>query len=200
MFERGLDPTSRRIPRLAITGPRARGERRKTIVERNANRPRKRGVRKTRLAFSSAGWATIHLESPVSGSDRHSVVRLRVNDGPAARPRGRGVRGRLFRWARAHDRSCGRSRTTTSRRNVQRRGKLERCPNRLGERGETLETESTSDLGSRWRSRGIEVTPRAWIVARPSAPCASVARRICTEPRDFSRNNASFARESRGAR
>jgi hypothetical protein len=58
----------------------------------------------------------MQLWSPVSGSDRHSVVHRKVNDGSAARPRGkRGWRGRRSRWARAHDRSCGRSRTTTSK-------------------------------------------------------------------------------------
>jgi len=67
-------------------------------------------------AASDAAWATMQLWSPVSGSDRHSVVHRKVNDGSAARPRGkRGWRGRRSRWARAHDRSCGRSRTTTSK-------------------------------------------------------------------------------------
>jgi hypothetical protein len=67
-------------------------------------------------ATSDAAWATMQLWSPVSGSDRHSVVRRKATDGSAARPRGkRGWRGRRSRWARAHDRSCGRSRTTTSK-------------------------------------------------------------------------------------
>lgn len=135
----------------------------------------------------AAAWATMHLESPVSGSDRHSMVYLRANDGSAARPRGRGGRGRCFRWARAHDRSCGRSRTRTSRRDVQRRGKPERCIDRLGERGETLATESTFEPEPRWRNREIRAhSSRVELARSPrrakrrkahrTEPCHVVAR------------------------
>jgi len=45
-------------------------------------------------ATSDAAWATMQLWSPVSGSDRHSVVRRKATDGSAARPRGKRGRAR----------------------------------------------------------------------------------------------------------
>jgi len=150
----------------------------------------------------------MHLESPVSGSDRHSMVYLRANDGSAARPRGRGGRGRCFRWARAHDRSCGRSRTRTSRRDVQRRGKPERCIDRLGERGETLATESTFEPETRWRNRELRAhSSRVELARSPrrakrrkahrTEPCHVVARESLQR---IARGRTSPRWRSRGSR
>jgi len=155
--EKGLDPTSRRIPPLGAVGPRNRA-----IVARRSKR--------TRLAFSGYGcrasgirtaWATMQLESPVSG--KRPGIPFFVARRMAALSRACAAKvgeDHAFDGLSAHDRSSGRSRTTTSQ--------LERAtPRETGAlyrpdsgRGRNPRSETTSGLGSRRQSREIEVTHR----------------------------------------
>lgn len=146
VLEQGLDPTSRRIPRLGAVGPRSRA-----VAARRSPRNAARilGVRASRKRRPDRVGDHAAREPGVRQAPRHSAFRLTTDHGSVARPRGRGGRGSCFRWAGAHDRSCGRSRTTTSqpeRATPRETGALHR-PDSRG--GRNPRSEPTSGLGSR---------------------------------------------------
>jgi hypothetical protein len=155
--EMGLDPTSRRIPPLGAVGPRNRA-----IVARRSSR--------TRLAFSGYGrrasavrtaWATMQHESPVSG--KRPGIPFFVARRMAALSRARAAvvgEDHAFDGLSAHDRSSGRSRTTTSQpeRATPRETRALHRPD--SGRGRNPGSEPTSGLGSRWQSRETEATHR----------------------------------------
>lgn len=168
------------------SSPRAVGPRSRAVAARRSPRNAARilGVRASRKRRPDRVGNHAAREPGVRQAPRHSAFRLTTDHGSVARPRGRGGRGSCFRWARAHDRSCGRSRTTTSQpeRATPRETRALHRPDSRG--GRNPRSEPTSGLGSRRQNRETEATHRVRSPARVNVPCHGAARRRTQEPDD----------------
>jgi hypothetical protein len=126
----------------------------------------------------------MHLGSPVSGSDRHSVFRLTANDGSAARPRGNEVgEDDAFDGLVPTIEVAAEVERRRRSRNVQRRGKPERCIDRIAEEGETSEAKrrrTPSRGGKAAKSRSLAECAESQEEARRARRCETE----CTEPNE----------------